>query len=534
MNPASIRVSCAVWSAALCGISWIFALSQARTASACMPGEEPWRQALEHQARALDSLAYDFHVDAGVGHRVILADGHYAAAWTSDSLRDGHPREDLSTSLLTSEGNRRHEHCTARDGCYFQWIAEGEKSPGSGWISTNEPWEMRETYLPKMFQQELGGHALSEVLRDWDVAALGDDLIDQRSCLRVRARPPGEEEIFLLWLDVGRDYTPIGIDLLRPIDRLTPWLATLRESGRAPSAVESEGAAYFPLVRWRAEELLEILPGVHLVTRGSVELPTFKNSVPARVAIDVSSLRFDEPAARPAEGLHFPDSCRVFDARTGRMHIEGRPNQESATERELVDGLLAGSGTSAGRAAEVLEQSSREVTESACASNCLFCVLANLGHYVPLSALYRETYATRADGGSLLALRDGLRLADVGATVYRVALADLDRLPLPAIVHIDDRAPTHSRQEGHYVVLWRVEGERVLGSDPPRAPRWIDRSDLAPVWTGNAVAVDSAGARDTSDAGVLRAGAGVASIGLALLAACVWFRGRCAKHADVP
>ncbi len=54
---------------------------------------------------------------------------------------------------------------------------------------------------------------------------------------------------------------------------------------------------------------------------------------------------------------------------------------------------------------------------------------------------------------------------------------DVDRLALPAVLHWEAR---------HWVVLTRLDGDRVRLADPAAGTRTVTRAELAEQWTGYA------------------------------------------------
>lgn len=82
---------------------------------------------------------------------------------------------------------------------------------------------------------------------------------------------------------------------------------------------------------------------------------------------------------------------------------------------------------------------------------------------------------------SLLELVEAARRLGFGARAVRAAPSELHRLPLPAVVHLN---------EDHWVVLTAVEPGGIGITDPGQGPIELARSEFEARWSGYAAVVE--------------------------------------------
>jgi ATP-binding cassette subfamily B protein len=116
----------------------------------------------------------------------------------------------------------------------------------------------------------------------------------------------------------------------------------------------------------------------------------------------------------------------------------------------------------------------RQIDEMDCGAACLAMVCRGFGHDVSLGAI-RYAAGTSTDGTSLRGLKRGGEEVGLRVRTVKSSADRLDALPLPAIVHWG---------ADHWVVLYRVEGDRVRIADPAKGLRRIARTELEKEWTG--------------------------------------------------
>ncbi len=116
----------------------------------------------------------------------------------------------------------------------------------------------------------------------------------------------------------------------------------------------------------------------------------------------------------------------------------------------------------------------RQIDAMDCGAACLAMVCRGFGHDVSLSAI-RYAAGTSTDGTSLRGLKRGGEEIGLRVRTVKSSADRLDVLPMPAIVHWG---------ADHWVVLYRVEGDRVRIADPAKGLRRIARAELEKEWTG--------------------------------------------------
>ena len=102
----------------------------------------------------------------------------------------------------------------------------------------------------------------------------------------------------------------------------------------------------------------------------------------------------------------------------------------------------------------------RQIDAMDCGAACLAMVCRGFGHDVSLSAI-RHAAGTSTDGTSLRGLKRGGEEIGLRVRTVKSSADRLDALPMPAIVHWG---------ADHWVVLYRVEGDRVRIADPGQGP----------------------------------------------------------------
>lgn len=478
------------------------------------PKGTEWREKLLEQASRLHSIEYRFHVVGGAGLAFLSKSGEFAA----QREPDGTWQESLW--VQTSDGQAaRSERFTRAAGRCTEWLSLTEGKPGQGRIQEQPSTALRDIWLPKMFHSGLADQDLVIVLGSWRLDELGTAELDGHPCQRVRARPPlagGREDdeaaahAYVLWIEAGPDTRLVRIDQVVPWSAVLAQLTRLGQRGREPEKLSIEGRDCAALIEWRVESFVEALPGIHVPLRGRVATTILASREGFEFEIEPASLRVNEPLAAAHFEPAFPDACRVADQLTGRAYLQNRPNQESHTERELLESLrdvpeLWSRASAAGVA------SRSDVGFSSCGANCLFVAALAAGQYVPVETLHAQVYGDHAHPGSLAALSDAAIRLGFQARACKVDLGSLPDLPLPAISQLVD--PSSGHEGGHFVVLWKLGDDSVLGSDPPHAPQWIALEKLAPAWTGYALSLGAPqAARLSSPLRWLLAGAGMLAL----------------------
>lgn len=454
-----------------------------------------WRRALGEQAGRIERLSYDFHVAGGAQLEVYQTEGTYAR----DASRELEFLELRSVRRTGSDIQR----CLREGDEFRHWMSPALDRPGTGRITKAQPSVLRSSYLPKQFGSFLMDRSLADALRTWDWSEQGEELLEDALCLRVVAVPTREADpagsaasgCYLLWLDLEKDFAPRRVEFLIPEFALADLQGRLEGDVRPHPALELASTKYFTCIRWEAEDLVEVWPGTHMALSGRMSVPLAPEGQDSfAFRIDATSLHVNTDAVPVDFSIAWPAWCRIEDEVRGTGYIHGRPSAESPTEAELLDGLLDYDDVLFSGCQGVRAACSTVATESACGANCLYLVLAEAGLSVSLKDLHREVYVEHSSPASLLALADSLRSRGVQAEVLKVGVDRLGRLPLPLVAHLNEphqSTPEVGEEHGHFVLIWDVEGDRVLGSDPPRAPRWVDRDLLGAGWTGYVLVLGS-------------------------------------------
>jgi ATP-binding cassette subfamily B protein len=118
----------------------------------------------------------------------------------------------------------------------------------------------------------------------------------------------------------------------------------------------------------------------------------------------------------------------------------------------------------------------RQIDEMDCGAAALAMVCRHFGKKVPLS-LIRQLVHVSTDGTSLMALCSAGEELGLAAKAVKVSRRNLDRMPLPAIVHWEGN---------HWMVLHDVEEHRVRVADPGEGARTIERGEFEEKWSGYA------------------------------------------------
>ena len=120
-----------------------------------------------------------------------------------------------------------------------------------------------------------------------------------------------------------------------------------------------------------------------------------------------------------------------------------------------------------------------QLDEADCGAACLAIVCRYFGRAVSIAHI-RRLVRTSTDGTTLAGITRGAQELGLGARAVRASKSRLDELPLPAVVHW---------QGNHWVVLYRVERDRVRISDPARGLRRFSREEFLEHWSGYAAVI---------------------------------------------
>ena len=109
-----------------------------------------------------------------------------------------------------------------------------------------------------------------------------------------------------------------------------------------------------------------------------------------------------------------------------------------------------------------------------CGATALGIILGYYGRFVPLEEL-REKCGVSRDGATAYNMALGANYYGLDSEVYKIALEDLQEASFPMIAHW---------QLNHFVVIEKIEKERIYINDPNSGPRTITPAELAENYSG--------------------------------------------------
>lgn len=121
-----------------------------------------------------------------------------------------------------------------------------------------------------------------------------------------------------------------------------------------------------------------------------------------------------------------------------------------------------------------------QIGEMDCGAACLGMVCRYFGRAVNLTRI-RELCSTATDGTSLRGIVHAAKELGLAARSVKASRANLDAMPLPAIIHWEGR---------HWVTLYDVGRKDVRIMDPGFGFRRLSREDFLKSWTGYAALFD--------------------------------------------
>jgi ATP-binding cassette subfamily B protein len=118
----------------------------------------------------------------------------------------------------------------------------------------------------------------------------------------------------------------------------------------------------------------------------------------------------------------------------------------------------------------------RQIDEMDCGAACVAMLCRDFGHDVSLTSI-RYAVGTGTEGTTLRGLIRGGDEIGLQMRAIKSSPDRIDMLPLPAIVHWGGN---------HWVVLYRVDGDKLRLADPGRGLRTVSRAELTEKWSGYA------------------------------------------------
>jgi HlyB family type I secretion system ABC transporter len=133
-----------------------------------------------------------------------------------------------------------------------------------------------------------------------------------------------------------------------------------------------------------------------------------------------------------------------------------------------------------------------QIDEMDCGAASLGMVCRHFGRQVSLTRIRALTH-TSSDGTSLAAICHAATELGLAARGMKVSRGNLDRMPLPSIVHWEGN---------HWIVLIDVGRRKVRVADPAMGIRTIARAEFEQKWSGYAALFDYTQAFETAPEGV--------------------------------
>jgi ATP-binding cassette subfamily B protein len=118
----------------------------------------------------------------------------------------------------------------------------------------------------------------------------------------------------------------------------------------------------------------------------------------------------------------------------------------------------------------------RQLDAMDCGPTCLKMIARHHGRIYSLQLLRERCHLTR-EGVSFAGISRGAESIGLRTLAVRLGLAQLDEIPLPCVVHWQQR---------HFVIVYRVERDKVYIADPARALTTYTRDEFMRHWAGGA------------------------------------------------
>lgn len=119
-------------------------------------------------------------------------------------------------------------------------------------------------------------------------------------------------------------------------------------------------------------------------------------------------------------------------------------------------------------------------SSSDCGATCLAMISQYWGKRFSINTLRSLSDVDRS-GASLKGIANAAENIGFHARPVRASLSRLESISNPWVAHWEGN---------HYIVVYRVEGDRVLVADPAISKRWLSRQEFLDGWTGYALLLD--------------------------------------------
>jgi HlyB family type I secretion system ABC transporter len=319
--------------------------------------------------------------------------------------------------------------------------------------------------------------------------------------LRVRHRTL--QSFLREYSDLGRLPFPVQRAL---VERLTPMTAaagdTILHEGDPPGpmyVIETGRARVFSAEGGRSRNLSFLRAGDFFgelsVLRGSARTASVEALTECRLlalgAEDLSALAGQYPEFRRALDERAAQYNARAEARIPLDFAQEMLPAEASThdkiglsateEREPEDAFVTAEGFFRKRRGRIRRfPFIQQIDEMDCGAAALGMICRHFGRRVSLTRIRQLTH-TAYDGTSLKALCQAAGELGLAARGVKVSRRNLDRMPLPSIVHWEGN---------HWIVLVRVGRRSVRVADPGLGLRSLPRDEFERKWTGYAALFD--------------------------------------------
>jgi ABC-type bacteriocin/lantibiotic exporter with double-glycine peptidase domain/CRP-like cAMP-binding protein len=218
------------------------------------------------------------------------------------------------------------------------------------------------------------------------------------------------------------------------------------------------------------------------LVRGTERTATVRAEGPAKL-LRLSAERFQRLiASQPQFAARVRERIALYDAFDRAQKAQAAPRAPAEVEVwNASDPGLAVSDTgdevAVGAPAQMARRRFpfvRQIDEMDCGAACTAMVCRAFGHDVSMTSI-RYAVGTSTDGTTLRGLVRGGEEIGLHVRAIKSSPDRIDELPLPAIIHWGGN---------HWVVAYRLKGEKVRIADPGRGLRSVSREELAEKWSG--------------------------------------------------
>jgi len=208
------------------------------------------------------------------------------------------------------------------------------------------------------------------------------------------------------------------------------------------------------------------------------EYPAFRDEIEARIG----QYDYKHTAQVP---LDFADELLPAEALTHEKAGDDQVDADVSRRTTLPEGIEAPFADEEGLFVKKDKRIRRfphlwQIDEMDCGATALAIVCRHFGKAISLAGI-RQLVHTSVDGTSLKALCHGANELGLAARAVKASPANLDQMPLPAIIHWEGN---------HWVVAYDVDQGHVRISDPGTGRRRIPRDEFAEKWSGYAALFD--------------------------------------------